>query len=315
MEMRTDLWHVRLYFWAERLKQTFRSSDEYIEVSATSNICVYIRTLCWSVAALALYVASATYGLSTFLYKPSMYFGWTYWMVIGGILIVFVGAGVILFFIDSATNWFHDWSAKRRELSENARRTMEGDETHPSILTVVKKYIDDQAHGICTEIKFVAPVSNEDKNGESSRDVFHVAVAKGAVLELVPETTTSEVRIPVAPVRWVTTTRIGFLPVWWKLLLLIVVTTLFAVMFKMMNNEIVPVDARWSGECVKGQYEDKGGVITLNVSCDGESVAVTNRKTIVAMLNNDTPPMCFRSVAGKFYCDIDDQSRMKMVGQ
>ena len=160
MRISTDVWHARLYFWCARLLKTFQSSNEYIEILPRSNICVYTRVLMGGFGALLCYGGALFYFGATYIYDPSIFFGWTYWKLILSFLLLIVATAIFFLLIFGAGEIFSRlklWWGKRRKEVMKIEKHIEGTADRPSVVAVAREYVRAQAEGICTGIEFVAP--------------------------------------------------------------------------------------------------------------------------------------------------------------
>lgn len=116
MRIEASVWHAKLYMWGLRLWKTFASSRENIEISSHTNICQYVRVLILAVIAAVGYFFVAMYLGATFIYYPSVYFGWDYWLSFGKVLIAivcFVLACICIAFIGNGFDSLRDWWRKK----------------------------------------------------------------------------------------------------------------------------------------------------------------------------------------------------------
>lgn len=303
-----DVWHALLYMWGMRLWSTFASSNEDIELSSRTNICLYVRVLVLTCIALAAYISTATYIGATLIYYPSIYFGWDYWITVGqaalGVVAIFF-ALFCLGAVGSGWSTFKKWWKKKSHTTEKLEKVMEGTNDRPSIVTIAKNYVEAKSDGFCTSIEIVAPVATS--YAMRHRDI-------GGFELYVPIEDSSETSKLVL-VDYIKTTRIEILPVWWKLIFISIVTSFFLLIFSLIHDITSEIDVVWEGECSVKNWEKYGeGKLLLNLTCNGVETSVTDRDTLFTYLNDHVNPRCFSDKEGTMYCTERDKKRMKKVG-
>lgn len=296
-----------------RLWKTFSSSREHIEILPATNVCLYVRVLCAGILALVIYLGLATYAVASFLYYPTLYFGWGYWKVIGGVVVAVLA--IVTFFVavagigaagDAVKNW---WQRRQRTIGQVVQ-TLEGTSDRPSVVALVREYAKSHTEGICVGIELVAPPQFAVQTNSVSTS-FKVRLPVSAS----DPGMTSGVASESVRVNWISTSRIRFLPSWGRSMLVGLVTSgfLFAVWLIYINTSAT-IEARWQGECKAGEWTGEKGVIALKVRCDGKEVTIKDVTTLVGIINKGETPLCSESVGGTFYCAKGDQSRVVLVG-
>lgn len=307
------VWHAQVYLWCMRLWKTFSSSREYIEILPTTNVCLYIRVLCAGILALVIYLGLATYAVASLLYYPTLYFGWRYWKVVGGVLAVVLA--IMIFFvavagISAAGGAMKSWWWRRRHTIGHAVQTLEGTQDRPSAVALVREYVKSHTEGICVGIELVAQPQVDALPSKVSTS-FEVRLPANAN----DSGGTSEATSESVRVNWITTSRISFLPSWGRLVLSGMALSLFLViMWLTYLNTSATIEARWQGECKAEEWIDKKGVVALNVRCDGKEVTIKDVNTLVDIISKGEAPVCSESIEGTFYCAKADQSRVVLTG-
>lgn len=304
MKIQASVWHAQLYMWGMRLWKTFASSREDIEVSSRTNICQYVRVLTLAVVASVGYLFVAMYLGATFIYYPSVYFGFDYWSVVGAVLAFFglIASGFLcIAAIDSRWESVSRWWRKKTPVTKKLEAVMEGTADRPSIVAVAKKYVEAHTEGFCSVIEIVAPPAAGYDSRNRNMNGFNVYVPVKEQEEL-PS---------LVLVDYISSSRIKFLPVWWKLVGISLFSAFFFYIFSVIYDSKQDVEAVWEGECSVGTWENKNSVLLLNLTCNGKETQVTDAETLLSYINSSEKPRCFADTSGKLYCDTKDKKRMK----
>lgn len=304
MRIEANVWHAQLYMWGLRLWKTFASSQEEIEVSSRTNICQYVRVLTLALVATAGYLFVAAYLGATFIYYPSLYFGWEYWSSIGQLVAWSVGivfAIICLSVISSGWESMARWWRKKSPSTKKLEALMEGTSDRPSIISVAKKYVESHTEGFCAGIEIVAPAAAQYDARNQNVNGFNV---------LVPVRKQEE-RPNLVLVDYISSSRISFLPVWWKLIIILLISVLFLSIFDFVYDSNQDVEVAWEGECSVGKWENKKSALLLNLTCNGKETQVTDTETLLSYINSPEKPRCFADKSGELYCKTKDKKRMK----
>ncbi len=305
IRIEANVWHAQLYMWGLRLWKTFASSREDIYVSSHTNICQYVRVLVLaSIAAVGYFFVTAYLG-ATFIYYPSVYFGWDYWSSLGT-LVAWVAAAalavVCLANIGGGMNSVMRWWRKKTPVAKKLEALMEGTPDRPSIVSVAKKYVEAHTEGFCAGIEIVAPAAVGLGTRNQNIGGFSVTVPVRV----------QEDRPSLVSIDYISSSRIEFLPVWWKLVLISLFSAAFLFIFNSVHESKQDVEAVWEGECSVGKWEkNSSSLLQLNLTCNGKEVQVTDTETLLSYINNSAKPRCFADKNNELYCKVSDKKRMK----
>lgn len=304
MRIEASVWHAQLYMWGLRLWKTFASSREGIEVSSRTNICQYVRVLMLAFVAAVGYLFVATYLGATFIYYPSVYFGWDYWSSVGQLVVGLVVIVLVIVCIAAVCSGWESvsrWWRKKTPVAKKLEALMEGTPDRPSIVSVAKKYVEAHTEGFCAGIEIVAPAAAGYDTRNQNVGGFNVYVP-------VKE---QENRPSLVLVDYISSSRIKFLPVWWKLVGISLISAIFLYIFSSIYDSNQDVEAAWEGECSVGKWENKKSVLLLNLTCNGKETQVTDTETLLSYINSPEKPRCFADKGGELYCKTKDKKRMK----
>lgn len=306
MRIEADVWHAQLYMWGMRVWKTFASSRQDIEVSSRTNICLYVRVLALASVALLGYLFSTLYLGATFIYYPSLYFGWNYWLSIGIVAAIIFAVILALFLFSIALDgwgsvklwWWNRKSAAK--ISKKVEGWMEGTPNRPSIISVAKSYVASHTEDFCAGIEIVAPAATQYINRDIRTGGFDIRVP------VIREDTPSLVTVD-----YISSSRIKFLPVWWQLVGISLISAVFLLCFNIVHDSLQDLEAVWEGECSIGKWENKKETLRANLICNGKETQVTDAETLLSYINDPAKPRCFADNSGKIYCNSADKKRMK----
>jgi hypothetical protein len=175
---------------------------------------------------------------------------------------------------------------------------MEGAPGRPSIISLAKTYTESHTLGFCAAIEIVAQPASNSRISEQSVEGFSVYV---------PAKTSDE---DLVPADYIYSRRVSFLPVWWKLCFITLLSACFLWVFNGIYGTSRDVEAVWEGKCVIGKWEQGKPGILVNLTCNGKETQVTDAQTLLSFINGASP-RCFADQEGKLYCTLDDRKRMK----
>lgn len=193
------------------------------------------------------------------------------------------------------------WWRKKTPVAKKLEALMEGTPDRPSIISVAKKYVEAHTEGFCAGIEIVAPAAAGYDTRNQNVSGFNVYVP---VRE-------QEERPSLVLVDYITSSRVKFLPVWWKLVGISLVSAVFLHIFSNIYNSSQDVEVAWEGECSVGKWENKKSVLLLNLTCNGTETQVTDTETLLSYINSPEKPRCFADKSGELYCKTEDKKRMK----
>lgn len=306
LKIEADVWHASLYMQGMRLWKTFSSSRRDIEVSPYTNICQYVRVLFFALASIFAYISVIGYLGATFIYYPSIYFGVNYWEIIALILasivafIVFIV--VLCFLVDSVPMAWQKmtmWFSNKKPTAKHIEDFIEGTPNRPSMLRVAKQYVRDHSNDFCSAIQIVLPETGGV--AENNHPMAGISV----------HTATKKEGDSFTPISTITTVRIKFLPVWWKLALLSLFSALFLHGLNKLHASDSEVTAVWEGECSVITWDEKEARFFVTLLCNNKKIVVSDTETLLSYVNDKVKPYCFEDKNNELYCRNRDKKRMK----
>lgn len=178
---------------------------------------------------------------------------------------------------------------------------MEGAPDRPSIVSVARRYVESHTEGFCAGIEIVAPAATGDNTRNKNINGFNIYVPVKKQ-EGVPS---------LVLVDCISSNRIMFLPVWWKLVGILLFSAIFLYIFSNHYESNQDIAVTWESECNVGKWENKNSSLLLNLTCNGKETQISDSETLLSYINSLKKPRCFADKGGELYCKNKDKQRMK----
>lgn len=144
LELDRDSWHVRLYHWSERVRDSFISTNS--QPVRRTNLCMYLRTLfVWMPLALLAQVWLVGLVFYTFIYFPLANFG-LFSMVRAYVIVVLI--------IGSILAYYRYKKYRKEQAAMRSEPALPAANRGPGLLTVVMVYLRAAKQKICPFIEF-----------------------------------------------------------------------------------------------------------------------------------------------------------------